>query len=139
MDKQREHQANERTFLAWLRTSIALISFGFAISRFGLFLQQLEWSLTGSPSLRHFLFNSENLGLVLVAVGLILIPVAAWRFNQVQTQIESGLYRPSGVLVWVTAVLVTLMGILTIPVVLLRERGFAEQQNQPQLRDPRSD
>jgi uncharacterized membrane protein YidH (DUF202 family) len=26
IDRQREHQANERTFLAWLRTSIALIS-----------------------------------------------------------------------------------------------------------------
>ena len=30
--RQREHQANERTFLAWLRTSIALISFGFALA-----------------------------------------------------------------------------------------------------------
>jgi uncharacterized membrane protein YidH (DUF202 family) len=34
IDRQREHQANERTFLAWLRTSIALIGFGFAIARF---------------------------------------------------------------------------------------------------------
>ena len=42
IDKQREHQANERTFLAWLRTSIALIGFGFAIARFGLFLRQLR-------------------------------------------------------------------------------------------------
>ncbi|HEY9750992.1 MAG TPA: DUF202 domain-containing protein, partial [Allocoleopsis sp.] len=33
VDRQREHQANERTFLAWLRTSIALIGFGFAIAR----------------------------------------------------------------------------------------------------------
>lgn len=36
VDRQREHQANERTFLAWLRTSIALIGFGFAIAHFGL-------------------------------------------------------------------------------------------------------
>ncbi len=41
-DRQREHQANERTFLAWLRTSIALIGFGFAIARFGLFLRELQ-------------------------------------------------------------------------------------------------
>ncbi|MFS8836898.1 DUF202 domain-containing protein, partial [Synechococcus sp. WC101] len=31
-DRQREHQANERTFLAWLRTSVALIAFGFALT-----------------------------------------------------------------------------------------------------------
>ncbi len=41
-DRQREHQANERTFLAWLRTAIALIGFGFAIARFGLFLSQIN-------------------------------------------------------------------------------------------------
>ena len=46
IDKQREHQANERTFLAWLRTSIALIGFGFAIARFGLFLRQLRVAAT---------------------------------------------------------------------------------------------
>jgi putative membrane protein len=45
IDRQREHQANERTFLAWLRTSIALIGFGFAIARFGLFLRELQTSV----------------------------------------------------------------------------------------------
>ncbi len=33
IDRQREHQANERTFLAWLRTSIALVGFGFALAK----------------------------------------------------------------------------------------------------------
>jgi putative membrane protein len=46
IDRQREHQANERTFLAWLRTSIALIGFGFAIARFGLFLQELQITIS---------------------------------------------------------------------------------------------
>ena len=46
IDRQREHQANERTFLAWLRTSIALIGFGIAIARFGLFLRQLQVAVT---------------------------------------------------------------------------------------------
>ena len=42
LGRQREHQANERTFLAWLRTSLALIGFGFVIARFGLFLRELQ-------------------------------------------------------------------------------------------------
>jgi putative membrane protein len=50
IDRQREHQANERTFLAWLRTSIALIGFGFAIARFGLFLRELQTSVTSKTS-----------------------------------------------------------------------------------------
>lgn len=35
----RLHQANERTMLAWIRTGIALMAFGFAIARFGVFLR----------------------------------------------------------------------------------------------------
>ena len=34
--------AAERTFLAWIRTGLALMGFGFVVARFGLFLQQLE-------------------------------------------------------------------------------------------------
>ncbi|MEM9945649.1 MAG: DUF202 domain-containing protein, partial [Cyanobacteria bacterium P01_D01_bin.36] len=60
-DRQREHQANERTFLAWLRTSISLIGFGFAIARFGLFIQQLEAIETDNPTVASF-FNSRLIG-----------------------------------------------------------------------------
>ena len=34
-----DHAANERTFLAWVRTAIAVMAFGFVIERFDLFLQ----------------------------------------------------------------------------------------------------
>jgi putative membrane protein len=36
-----DHAANERTFLAWLRTSIAVIAFGFVIEKFNLFVLTL--------------------------------------------------------------------------------------------------
>ncbi len=80
VDRQREHQANERTFLAWLRTSIALIGFGFAIARFSLFLRQLQTAVTQQQQLgRNAIFNSENLGVVLVIVGITVIALAALR------------------------------------------------------------
>jgi putative membrane protein len=37
----RDHAANERTLLAWIRTGVALMGFGFAIARFGLFLREI--------------------------------------------------------------------------------------------------
>ena len=43
----RDHLAAERTFLAWIRTGIALMGFGFVVARFGLFLQQLRVVWTG--------------------------------------------------------------------------------------------
>lgn len=121
IDRQREHQANERTFLAWLRTSIALIGFGFAIARFSLFLRQLQTAMTQQQELgRNAVFNSENLGVVLVIVGIIVIALAALRYNQVFWQIEQGDYRPNRVMVWIITLVVMILGLLSIPLVLLR-------------------
>ncbi|HEY9848871.1 MAG TPA: DUF202 domain-containing protein [Leptolyngbyaceae cyanobacterium] len=121
VDRQREHQANERTFLAWLRTSIALIGFGFAIARFGLFLRELESALrqqnTASPSF----INSQNLGLSLVLAGILIIALSVWRYNQVFRQIETSNYQPNRLMVWLTAIVVAIVGILSIPFVLWRE------------------
>jgi len=49
----RVYLAAERTFLAWIRTSLALMAFGFVVSRFGLFLRVLE-SSSGATSFRAF-------------------------------------------------------------------------------------
>ena len=83
IDRQRDHQANERTFLAWLRTSIALIGFGFAIAPFGLFLRQIHLALTQQEYPADPLFNSENLEIGLVVFGIVVIAIAARRYNQV--------------------------------------------------------
>ncbi|MBD2212313.1 DUF202 domain-containing protein [Nostoc linckia FACHB-104] len=120
IDRQREHQANERTFLAWLRTSIALIGFGFAIARFGLFLHQLDAAITQRKPDVHPLFNSENLGIVLVIFGIVMLALAAWQYNQVFWQIERGDYQPNRLSVWVITVAVMIFGLLSIPILLLR-------------------
>jgi len=122
IDRQREHQANERTFLAWLRTSIALIGFGFALARFGLFLQQLQTAVTRQAVPTKSFFSSENLGVSLVIVGIVVIALAAWRYNQVFWQIERGDYRPNRLMVWSIAAVVMILGTLSIPLVLWRNK-----------------
>ncbi|MBW4659682.1 MAG: DUF202 domain-containing protein [Drouetiella hepatica Uher 2000/2452] len=119
IDRQREHQANERTFLAWLRTSIALIGFGFAIARFGLFIHQLEFALDQAQSAAGT-FNSENLGVTLVITGILTIALAVWRYNRVFWQIERGNYRPNRLIVWATAAIVIILGLLSLPLVIWR-------------------
>ncbi|HAG80934.1 MAG TPA: hypothetical protein DCL61_07115 [Cyanobacteria bacterium UBA12227] len=121
IDRQREHQANERTFLAWLRTAIALIGFGFAIARFGLFLRQLEATVANQTSPTSSFINSQTLGFGLLIVGILIIILSLWRYNQVFWQIERGDYRPSRLMVWLTAGIAILLGILTIPFLLWRQ------------------
>lgn len=130
-DRQREHQANERTFLAWLRTSIALIGFGLAIARFGLFLRQLRVAITHQETPTNPIFNSENLGISLVIFGIVVIALAAWRYNQVFQQIERGDYRPSRFTVWIMTGVVIILGILSIPLLLVRDREAAAPASIP--------
>ncbi|MBF2004175.1 MAG: DUF202 domain-containing protein [Chlorogloeopsis fritschii C42_A2020_084] len=136
IDRQREHQANERTFLAWLRTSIALIGFGFAIARFGLFLRQLSFTLTQQEPSPHPFFNSENLGISLVIFGIITIAFAAWRYNQVLWQIERGDYQPMRWTVWVIAGVVMIFGFFSLPLLVMRNKVSPQRDlNQPLSRN----
>jgi putative membrane protein len=122
IDRQREHQANERTFLAWLRTSLALIGFGFAIARFSIFLNQLQATVSQQESAQRPFFNSETLGVSLVIFGIVVIALAAWRYNQVFWQIERGDYRPNRFLIWLLTGVVIVLGILSVPLLLWRDR-----------------
>ncbi|ODH00988.1 hypothetical protein A4S05_31150, partial [Nostoc sp. KVJ20] len=136
IDRQREHQANERTFLAWLRTSIALIGFGFAIARFGIFLRQLNLAITQQEPPLHQLSNSENLGVALVIFGISTIALAAWRYNQVFWQIEGGNYRPNRLMVWIMTGVVIILGLLCLPLLLWRDKvpSRSPVPSQPQSR-----
>ncbi len=131
IDRQREHQANERTFLAWLRTSIALISFGFALARFGLFLRQLGVVVTHQQLPANPIFNSQNLGVGMVVFGIALIALAAWRYSQVFWQIERGDYQPSRITVLLMAGVVIVLGTLSIPLLLVRDREITAPVSQP--------
>ncbi|MEK7197689.1 MAG: DUF202 domain-containing protein, partial [Nitrospirota bacterium] len=42
---RRVHMANERTFLAWIRTSIGIMAFGFVVERFSIFVKQVSYFL----------------------------------------------------------------------------------------------
>ena len=70
--------AAERTYLAWIRTGLALMGFGFVVSRFGLFLRML--AKTDGES-RHGL--SLWVGIVLVSMGVVVHAAAAWRHREV--------------------------------------------------------
>ncbi len=111
--RQREHQANERTFLAWMRTSISLIGFGLAIARFGLFLQQSA----GTSQISQMWLNSHSLGVGLIVVGIAIVALAALRYNQVYWQIERANYRPNRWLILLVAGLVASLGALSLPIV----------------------
>lgn len=84
-----DHAANERTFLAWVRTSITVMAFGFVVEKFDLFLKIAAASVTRKsfhlPSSRY----ASEAGLALIVVGLAMIILATIRFLQTAKEIDS--------------------------------------------------
>src|SRR5438093_10763333 len=77
--------ANERTFLAWVRTNIALISLGFVLARLSPWL--------GQPTRDDLAAKARPLGIGLVSFGAVLTVLAAWRYDTVNREIETGLVK----------------------------------------------
>lgn len=80
-----DHAANERTFLAWVRTGIATIAFGYVIDRFNLFMLTLADANAAIEREHHFSAKLSGAlgrydGTVLIFVGIALILIAAVRF-----------------------------------------------------------
>ena len=80
-----DHAANERTFLAWVRTGIAIIAFGFVVEKFNLFLLTIVAAAQLDAPRRQVLERlagpiGRYEGLALILVGIALIIVAAARF-----------------------------------------------------------
>jgi len=80
-----DHAANERTFLAWVRTGIAVMAFGFVIEKFNLFVLTVATATSLDAGRRLQLerlsgpFGRYD-GLALILIGIALVVVAAARF-----------------------------------------------------------
>ncbi len=89
-----DHSANERTFLAWVRTAIAVMAFGFLVEKFDLFLEIAAPSLVGRTlSLPGEKFGNIA-GLALIVLGTAMVAIAATRFLTTAKIIDSDELRP---------------------------------------------
>jgi uncharacterized protein (DUF302 family)/uncharacterized membrane protein YidH (DUF202 family) len=83
-----DYLAAERTLLAWIRTGLALMGFGFVVARFGLFLQELQ-VVQHTQSAQSFGF-SLWFGTALIAVGVIMNVFAGWRHARLVRELDRG-------------------------------------------------
>jgi len=106
-----DHAANERTYLAWIRTSIALIGLGFVIERFDIFLKSPV--LVGTVSSGRF---AALTGLLLMLGGVLVLVVSTVRYVQFRNRISSPKRDPyaSPATEWLLVGVVSLVGLLVI-------------------------
>jgi putative membrane protein len=104
-----DHFANERTFLAWIRTDLATITFGFVIERFGLLR---ELGLKSQTVIALPVPFSTIVGVSLTLLGVAVIIIALLSFLQVRIAIDAETFHPSTHFAILLTVLTSLIGLL---------------------------
>jgi putative membrane protein len=85
IDRYSDHSANERTYLAWIRTALGIMAFGFLIEKFDLFVS----SQVSIEKPDNALVSAELVGLGFFTVGVFIIVNATVRFYMLKRLIDS--------------------------------------------------
>ncbi len=126
---RRVHMANERTFLAWIRTSIGIMAFGFVVVKFALFIRQIASMLkmSGFPQMHAVLppnGYSSFFGIALVGLGALMGVLSFVRYKKVEKEIDEDTYQPSLILDILLTLSVVAVGIFLVIYLIHNTSGF---------------
>ena len=110
-----DYLANERTFLAWVRTSIGIMAFGFVVVKFSLFIKQISLILQKEETIAlHHTGYSAVLGIVLVAIGVLVLILSFIRYKTTNRQLREGGYKNSSLIITLLTSMILFISILLI-------------------------
>jgi putative membrane protein len=109
--------ANQRTFLAWIRTSIGIMAFGFVVEKFALFMRNLSFFF-GKPVITDAAPSSFGystiFGICLVAMGALMGLLSFIRYKKVEVEIDEDTYEPSLLLDIMVAMGIVVIGVFLV-------------------------
>lgn len=104
-----DHLANERTFLAWIRTGIAIVVFGFAIGRFSIAIRQ--WMEMQGRVVPQTTGVSVWLGAIAIVGGVLVCLAGLLRYRRARQQLDAGTFQPAGFLIDLVGILTAVFGV----------------------------
>ena len=104
----RDHLANERTLLAWVRTSIAVIALGFVVAKFGILLREVGGAHVHALTAKM----GAVVGVLLVTSGVVIMGLATAKFLQIRSNIDRDVVRFSPALDIALSVIVVAVSIV---------------------------
>jgi putative membrane protein len=108
-----EHLANERTLLAWVRTGIGIMAFGFVVVKFSLFTRQIG-AFMGAPVVAHNYELAAPAGITLVVAGALALVFGVWRYWSTERQLRGGAYTHSSMWLYIFVAFVIVVSIVLI-------------------------
>jgi putative membrane protein len=118
-NRARDHLANERTFLAWMRTGAAIVVFGFAIGRFSIAMRQLT-ALEGHAVRTAGVSVWMGSGAILAGVALVVAGLV--RYRKTRVQLDFGTFEPAGFVLDFITVLTVLFGMVLAGYLIYTEK-----------------
>ena len=109
--KASDHLANERTFLAWIRTSISIIVFGFVVAKFGIALREF---LRVQGNTAHESGMSLTIGVGFMAMGIFMAFVSLIRYRTTMKRLNADEFQPAAAIVTVLAVIAAFFGTILV-------------------------
>ena len=118
IERYSDHAANERTFLAWVRTGIATIAFGFVVEKFNLFVRTIVEANASDAATRLKLERfsgafSHYDGLALIVIGMAIIVLSLFRFVRTSRMIDDQQSHSAGG-IKVELVLAVVLGLIVM-------------------------
>jgi putative membrane protein len=120
-NRARDHLANERTFLAWVRTGAAVVVFGFAIGRFSIAIRQLT-ALQGHSVRTAGL--SVWIGSGTICAGVALVVAGLIRYRKTRAQLDAGTFEPAGFLLDLVTIVTVVMGLALAGYLIYTEKAL---------------
>lgn len=120
VDQQKisDHLSNERTLLAWVRTSVGIMAFGFVVVEFSLFTRELNLALEVEIQGNHYNYSGP-IGTIIVGIGAISLMFALLRYRRMKKEIDSGSFEHNPILLNIMVVLIFLIS-MTLLVYLIK-------------------
>ena len=120
-----EHLDNERTFLAWLRTGIGVMAFGFVVVKFSLFLKQFSL-IFGNQNIIHSKGYSAEIGILLVVFGLIISILGYFRYKKTEKQINEDSFKNNSFLIGLSTIILIVFTLILIWYLITSVESYAK-------------
>jgi putative membrane protein len=111
--KVSDHLSNERTLLAWVRTSVGIMAFGFVVVEFSLFTKELNLALEVEIQGNHYGYSGP-IGILIVATGAMSVLFALLRYHRTKKEINTGSFHQSALMLNIVVILIFLISVLLL-------------------------